>query len=208
MGQSARFWDKTAARYAAQPIKNEAVYERKLEITREYLRPDMEVLEFGCGTGSTAISHAPYVKHIQAIDFSSEMIEIARARAETARIQNVTFATATVDDLEAPDESFDAVLGLNVLHLLNDREAVIQKIYGMLKPGGVFVSSTVCLGNPWKLFRWVVPIGKSFGLLPQLTAFSPRELVQDLTSAGFSIEREWEPGTFKSIFIVAKKPDE
>ncbi len=91
MGQSAKFW---AASYAARPVGTEAVYERKLEIAREHFRPDMEVLEFGCGTGSTAISHAPYVKHIKAIDFSSEMIEIARAKAETAQVQNVTFATA------------------------------------------------------------------------------------------------------------------
>jgi ubiquinone/menaquinone biosynthesis C-methylase UbiE len=97
----------------------------------------MEVLEFGCGTGSTAISHAPYVKHIQAIDFSSEMIAIAQAKADSAQVQNVTFAPATIDDLKVPDESFDAVLGLNVLHLLNDREAVITKVYRMLKPGAV-----------------------------------------------------------------------
>jgi ubiquinone/menaquinone biosynthesis C-methylase UbiE len=206
--RSARFWDKTAARYAARPVGNEAVYERKLEITRAYFRPDMEVLEFGCGTGSTAIAHAPHVKHIHATDFSSEMIEIARTKADAAQVQNVTFETTTVDDLEASDESFDAVLGLNVLHLLKDREAVITKVYRLLKPGGVFVSSTVCLGRAWKLLGWIVPVGQFLGLMPQVRAMSTGELIQDLTSAGFSIDHEWEPGVFKSIFIVAKKPEE
>jgi cyclopropane fatty-acyl-phospholipid synthase-like methyltransferase len=44
----------------------------------------MELLEFGCGTGGTAIIHAPHVKHIRAIDISPRMIEIAKSRAEAA----------------------------------------------------------------------------------------------------------------------------
>jgi ubiquinone/menaquinone biosynthesis C-methylase UbiE len=207
MDQSAKFWDKTAERYAARPIANEAVYEKKLEKTREYFERDMEVLEFGCGTGSTAIAHAPFVKHIQAIDFSSNMIEIAQGRADAAGVRNVTFATATIDDLEAADETFDAVLGLNILHLLEDKEAVIAKVHKVLKHSGVFVTSTVCLGGAMKLLSWIVPIGKLFGLMPQLKAFSTQELRESLTRAGFTIDYQWVPGNGKSIFVVAKKTE-
>ena len=66
MDREARFWNKLADRYSRRPISDEATYEKKLEITRQYFRPDMEVLEIGCGTGTTAIAHAPYVKHILA----------------------------------------------------------------------------------------------------------------------------------------------
>ena len=72
MTQASKFWDKMAERYAKSPVADEESYQKKLQVTRDYFRPDMEVLEFGCGTGSTAIVHAPYVKHIQAIDVSSE----------------------------------------------------------------------------------------------------------------------------------------
>ena len=80
MSQPSRFWDKIADRYAKKPVSDEAAYQKKLRVTRDYLRPDMDVLEFGCGTGSTAITHAPFVKHIQAIDISSRMIEIAHGK--------------------------------------------------------------------------------------------------------------------------------
>jgi len=206
MNRSAAFWNKTAARYAASPVGNEAVYQKKLEITREYLRPEMEVLEFGCGTGSTAIEHAPFVKHIRAIDFSSEMINIAQQKAKDSQIQNVNFETATIYELDAPRESFDAVLGLNVLHLLDDRAAVIRSVHDVLKPGGVFVSSTVCLSGAWRLLAWIVPIGRFLGFMPQVRPMSTQKLIQEMTLAGFSIEREWEPGVFNSIFIVARKP--
>ena len=208
MDPSAKFRDRTAEKYAASPISNEAVYEKKLEKTREYFEPDMEVLEFGCGTGSTAIAHAPFVKHIRAIDFSSNMIEIAQGRADAAGVRNVTFATATIDDLAAADEAFDAVLALNILHLLKDKDAVVAKVHRMLKPGGVFVTSTICLGSAMKLLSWIVPIGKMFGLLPQVKAFSMQELRESLTSAGFTIDYQWEPGIARSIFVVAKKTEQ
>ena len=87
MDQSTNFWDKIAERHSKQPIADEATYQKKLQVTREYFQPDMEVLEFGCGTGSTAIIHAPYVKHIHAIDISSKMIEIAQGKADAEKSQ-------------------------------------------------------------------------------------------------------------------------
>ena len=80
MGED-RFWDRLAERYAQQPIADEVAYQTKLKVTRGYLRPDMDLLDFGCGTGGTAIIHAPYVRHIKAIDFSEAMLAIARGKA-------------------------------------------------------------------------------------------------------------------------------
>ena len=51
MDKSARFWDRIAERYSKRPISDEAAYQKKLQVTREYLRPDMELLEIGCGKG-------------------------------------------------------------------------------------------------------------------------------------------------------------
>ena len=97
MNRESEFWNKRADNYAKRPVSDEATYEKKLDITREYFRPDMEVLELGCGTGSTALAHAPYVKHILATDLSTRMIEIARDKAKAAGIDNVTFAAASAD---------------------------------------------------------------------------------------------------------------
>lgn len=59
MPQPSKFWDKMAERYSKRPVSDEAAYQKKLQITQEHLHPHMELLEFGCGTGSTAITHAP-----------------------------------------------------------------------------------------------------------------------------------------------------
>ena len=136
MHQPSKFWDKLVEGYAKRPVADEASYQKKLQVTRKYLRPDMEVLEFGAGTGSTAIAHAPYVKHIEAIDVSPKMIEIARGKADANNVENVTFRPSSIDELSAADQSFDAVLGLSILHLLDNKEEVISKVHRMLKPGG------------------------------------------------------------------------
>jgi len=206
MASETGFWDRHAKGYAKRPVADEASYQKKLAVTREYFRPDMDVLEFGCGTGSTAIVHAPYVKHIRATDISSKMIDIARRKAAAANVTNVTFEAIAIDDLEVPDESLDAVLGLSILHLLEDKETVIGSVHQMLKPGGVFVTSTACLGDTHKWFKPVGAIGHFLRLLPLVRVFTKQDLVTSLTDAGFDIAYNWQPAKGKAVFIVAKKP--
>jgi len=208
MNQSSKFWDRIAERYSKRPVADEAAYQKKLQVTREYFRPDTEVLEFGCGTGSTAISHSPYVKHIQAIDISSKMIEIARGKADQENVDNVTFEQSTIEEIHVPDQSLDAVLGLSILHLLDNKEKAVAKVHRMLKPGGVFVTSTTCIGDTMRLFKVIVPVGMFLGLMPLVKVFTTEDLVTCLTDAGFEIDHQWQPGKGTAVFIVAKKAAE
>ena len=205
MKTSPKFWDNIAERYSKQPIADEAAYQKKLQVTRQYFQPDMEVLEFGCGTGSTAILHAPYVKQIQAIDISSKMIEIAQDKAEAAKIKNITFQQSTIETFNASDQSFDIVLGLSILHLLEDKEGMIAKIHKMLKPGGLFITSTACLGDTMGWFRFIAPIGHFLGLLPLVKVFTVKDLEESLTNGSFEIDYQWQPGKGKAVFMIAKK---
>ena len=206
MKNPAKFWNKVAKRYARSPIKDEASYQKKLEVTQTYFKPGMNVLEFGCGTGGTARMHAPHVRHIRAIDFSENMVEIAKAKAKEENIANVEFEVASIDTLSVPDESFDAVLGLSILHLLENKEEIMEKIYKMLKPNGIFVTSTACLGDGMSFFRFIGPVGRFLGVLPFLDIFTQQELEEAIIHAGFKIDYNWHPeGKMKAVFIVAKK---
>ena len=208
MEQSTKFWDKIAERYSKQPIADEAAYQKKLRVTRQYFRPHMEVLEFGCGTGSTAIAHAPYVRHLQAIDISAKMIDIARRKAEAGNVTNVTFERSSIEAFRVPEQPLDAVLGLSILHLLENKEAAIAKVYRMLRPGGVFVTSTACLGDTvLKYIKLIAPIGELLGLMPRVKVFTTKELQDSLLAAGFQLDYQWQPGRGKAVFIVAKKAE-
>ena len=99
------------------------------------------------------------------------------------------------------------MLGLSILHLLDDRESAIAKVHDMLKPGGVFVSSTACLGDTMKWFRFVGPIGNALGLIPKVSVFSQDELLESIVDAGFEIDHLWRPTKGGAVFVVARKPE-
>jgi ubiquinone/menaquinone biosynthesis C-methylase UbiE len=207
MSDAARFWDKRAEKYALRPVSDTATYERKLEITRGYFRPDSDVLELGCGTGSTALAHAPYVRHILATDISSAMIDIARRKAGAENIENVTFETRAAADHDLGESRFDVIMAHNLLHLLEDPEAVIAAAHRGLKPGGVFVSSTACIGDMSWYFRLIAPVGHFLRLIPLVKVFSQAELKQSQVAAGFEIDHEWLPKKNAAVFMVAVKSD-
>jgi SAM-dependent methyltransferase len=202
MANKPDFWNRVADRYARSPIKDEATYRHKLEATQALMRADMRVLEFGCGTGGTAIHHAPHVAEYRAMDISERMIEIARAKDGADRVK---FEVVDFDDLPLDPASLDMVLGLSILHLLQDPAATISRVHSALKPGGFFVSSTACVGA-MPLLRVIAPIGQFFGKIPHLSYFTEDGLRDMIRGAGFEIVEDWQPKKRDALFIVARKP--
>ncbi len=195
-----------AQKYARSKIADEDAYQRKLAMTQALFTDEMKVLEFGCGTGSTAIIHAPFVKHYHATDISSEMLKIARQKLEATQINNLYFEVTTLESTVKSGDRFDAVLGHSVLHLVNDMPETVQQAYDVLEPGGLFVSSTVCMRDSFWFVWPLVPVGKLLGLFPTIQFFSRKTLEATLESVGFSIEQSWQPKKRAAVFLIARKP--
>ncbi|MFT5340875.1 MAG: ubiquinone/menaquinone biosynthesis C-methylase UbiE [Paracoccaceae bacterium] len=199
------FWDWIANRYSKIQINDETAYQTKLEITREHLTPDSRVLEFGCGTGSTALAHAAYAKDIWATDVSHRMIAIAQSKAKALNVDNVAFEQVDIESLTAPDGSFDMVMGHSILHLLDEKEAAIARVFDLLKPGGVFVTSTVCIGNSLWFIKPFLMAGRLIGVLPLIRLLTKDGLEKSMTDAGFEIDQSLAMSNTKVAFIVARK---
>lgn len=207
MHDDARFWNRIAKRYAKSPVADQASYEYKLQKTRDLLTPDMEVLEIGCGTGTTALIHAPYVRHIRATDISENMIAIAREKAEEQGMENVSFEVSAIGKLQVADSSLDMVQAHSILHLLDNREDVIRQVYQMLKPGGLFVTSTVCLQDGYRFLKPVLPILRLIGFAPRNVNFlTSAQLEQEFTDAGFVTEFRWQKVPKHPLFAILRKP--
>ncbi len=206
MGQ-ATFWNLIAKRYSKASIADQESYEKKLAITREYLTPESEVLEFGCGTGSTALLHAPHVKHILATDVATKMISIAEEKRVQGGVDNVSFEVNDLDGLVAGGGQYDVVLGLNILHLLDDLDAALAQVAALTREGGVFISSTACLQGKYKTVRTIGAFFRLLGLFPSLNAFSENQLLEAHRRAGFSIEVQWAPEDGDVVFVVARKQE-
>ncbi len=206
MVKAVDFWDKRAESYAKSPVGDEETYKEKLETTQRYFDTDSQVFEFGCGTGTTALHHAPFVGNIIATDISPNMIEIARNKAADADIGNIQFQCSTLEDFEAADSSFDVVMAHNILHLLEDPERAIKIVYQLLKPGGVFVTSTVCLADSFSHWRILLLVGKIFGKLPYVNVLERETLKGYFSDTGFELDLEWNRKK-QAAFIVLKKPE-
>lgn len=206
MQATVKFWDRIAPKYAKTPIRDMRVYERKLEITQQYLNRDMDVLEFGCGTGSTAIHHAPFVRTYNGTDIAPGMIRIAEKKLCDSEIKNVEFSVGTLQTAITQGQTFDAVLGLNVLHLMPDWPAQIEAIHALVRPGGLFISSTVCLKDrvPW--LRFVAPLLRMMRIFPELVFFDKKTFRNQITQTGFTVLEDWTPDSSPATsFVICRK---
>jgi ubiquinone/menaquinone biosynthesis C-methylase UbiE len=207
--KTAKLWDRFADGYSKQPIKDEEAYQKKLKVTQSYFKPTDSVLEFGCGTGSASIIHSPYVQKILATDISPKMIEIAQKKATDAGVTNVEFKQESINKLQLPEQSQNVVLGMSILHLLDNKEEAMRKVHSWLKPGGYFITSTICIsdmGTSSQLFmKSVFPVAKFFGMVPSVYCFTKTELKESLKNNGFDIVYEWQPNKDAATFLVGKK---
>ena len=122
-------------------------------------------------------------------------------------IGNVTFHNTTITNVSFESETFNAICAYNILHLLDDRRAVLNMILDLLKPGGLFISTTPCLGDSRVPFQFLLPIVKLFGRAPAVQVFSFQELNDNLLDAGFvEIMKRKVSSDKTNAFLVAAKP--
>lgn len=208
--RKARFWDRSARKYAAATMADPAGYERSLQRVQALLSPQVRVLELGCGTGSTALRLAPGTAAYRGTDVSAQMIAIAREKLAAQPVAGLSFEVADAEALPAGTAGYDAMLAFSLLHLVSDLDATLQALMPALKPGGLLISKTPCLGEMNPLIpRLVVPLMRALGLAPPVLRLDADRLVAALQRQGLrveAVERHASRGTDFRPFIVARKP--
>ena len=211
MKDAATFWDRAAAKYAASPISDPAAYEATLERTKAALRPDMQVLEIGCGTGSTAIDLSPHVAALRGTDISPEMVRIAQDKARAEGVDNLHFEVADAAQAVAGAGDRQAVLAFNILHLVPEAETLLSDLHRVLPGGALFISKTPCIAEPSigvkrHLIALMVPLLQMLNKAPFVRRFSFMSLESAIRGAGFEIV-ETTTGPAMSRYVVARRPD-
>lgn len=212
MQDAQKFWDKAAEKYAKSPIGDMDSYEYTMARTKTYLKENDRVLEVGCGTGSTALLLSENAAHITASDLSGNMIAIAKRKALEQDVSNVSFVASDLFGDAIGKRTYDVVLALNLIHLVKDTPAAMQRFSDLVAPGGYFISKTVCKpgkGTPLKfrLILMVLPLMQWLGKAPFVKFMEIQELESHVTQAGFKIiETGNHPIAPPSRYIVAKKP--
>ena len=144
------------------------------------------VVDLGCGGGLdvflAAAKVGPTGKAI-GIDMTADMLNLARANALKAGVQNVEFHEARIDQLPLPEGSVDCVISNCVINLAPDKAAVFREIARVLKPGGRLAVSDIALKKslPAELGQDMMAyVGCIAGAIPI------EEYKRELLKAGFS----------------------
>lgn len=162
------FWEKLFSIWYGKREVN-------LVVSRLGLKKDSVVLDFGCGSGTTAIDVAKKSKRVVAVDISQKQLEKALSKAKKSKLPNIAFVKE--DSADFPKNSFDAVVCVGVLEYLDKPKTALRKIFRTLKPGGTFS---------------FLSFGKSFGL-PANDFLENEQKISHLFSGlgvSFSIRKE------------------
>ncbi|MGS5085287.1 class I SAM-dependent methyltransferase [Hydrogenophaga sp. A37] len=208
--RKARFWDRIARKYAADPIADMAGYEATLRRVKGLLSTDQDVLEIGCGTGTTALRLAPHTRRLLTTDVSASMIDIAIEKLAAQPVPQLSFAVADADAPVFGQAKFHRVLAFNLLHLVSDLDQALALAVQTLRPGGLLISKTACISEMNPLIPYLaLPLMRAIGKAPHVLCFNGDALVSAMEQQGLeivSVERHGTRGKDIRVFIVARKP--
>ena len=211
MNKSEVFWNKASKNYDKTEERFEYIHKKARENTKKYLKDSYIVMDYGCGTGTASCEFSSQVKEIQGIDISSEMIRMAKEKAVVSKIDNIHFEKADLFEDKFQNESFDVILAFNMLHTVPNPQNVVYRTNDLLKPDGIFISVTPCLGQKMSflvnLQIQLVRILCKFGVIPiSIRRIKSSDIDILLAKGEFEVIESEE--IFKgasSYFVAAKK---
>ena len=124
-----RFWERYGAR----------------TIARAGLQPGARVLDVCSGSGASAIAAAHGVGplgSVLAVDLSSSLLALARAKAGKRGLANIDFRVGDMTSLAFPEESFDAIVVVFGIFFAPDMSEQVRLLHRMLRPGGTLAITT------------------------------------------------------------------
>ena len=110
----------------------------RAELVTNGLEAGQVVLDFGCGVGSYTIPAAQIVGDeglVYALDMHPLAIRAVESRAQEADLSNIRTILSN-GDTALPDGSVDFVLLYDVLHSVPEKQALLEELRRVLKPGG------------------------------------------------------------------------
>lgn len=135
------------------------------------------------------------------------MLEFVKRQAKDNSIENINYIKTSIFDQRFKDEKFDAILAFNVLHYIEDMPSFIKKIHGLLKPNGIFISSTACLIEKRSFLRYLVLFPEKLGIMPKTNFYKGIELENLIKDGDFDLIKSERLSKLPEYFMVARQSE-
>jgi C_GCAxxG_C_C family probable redox protein len=129
--QSAANWDNEPRRIELMKSIGEAIL-REVHPTQE-----MDVLDYGCGTGLVGLFLLPHVRSVTGADSSSGMLDVLRTKIAKGGVNGMTTKELDLEKQPIPQERFHMIVSSMVMHHVANLERVLLAFHEMLSPDGV-----------------------------------------------------------------------
>ncbi|PWY75455.1 UbiE/COQ5 methyltransferase [Aspergillus heteromorphus CBS 117.55] len=108
-----------------------------------YLKPDMTILDIGCGPGSITVDFARHVPsgHVTGVEYVADPLEQARSLASSKHVTNIDFQVADIHALPFPDNTFDLVHVHQVLQHISDPVLALREMRRVAKSHGGIIAA-------------------------------------------------------------------
>ena len=170
-------WDRVAPLYdLAVNTLNRRVYYGTGSAVARLIRPGDTVLECACGTGTITAAIAPACARVVATDYSEGMLK--QAGKKLARYPNVVVEQADITHLRYADNSFDAVVAANVIHLLPEPGDALKDLKRVTRPGGTIIVPT-----------YVIPKKRAHTIFLKL-----------ISRCGIHFQEHFDPASYRAFF--------
>jgi SAM-dependent methyltransferase len=167
----------------------------------------LEVLDLGCGDGTTAVPAARLGADVLGVDIASNLVEAGNARAQSLGLTNCRFQEGDASDLsELEDDSFDLVVSIFGAMFAPRPVDVAKEVVRVTRPGGRIVMGNWIPNDP-TLVAQILKISSSYSPPPPEGFVSPMtwgvedNVVERFASAGVPEEKiSFERGTYTFNF--------
>jgi demethylmenaquinone methyltransferase / 2-methoxy-6-polyprenyl-1,4-benzoquinol methylase len=166
-------------------------------VSRIEARPDDTVLDVACGTGAVALELVRrYGCRVVAVDQSSEMLAIARARVG----DNIELREARAEALPFEDASFDGLTFTYLLRYVDDPGATMRELARVVRPGGKIAMLEFSIPrNPLARISWEAYVRLGLPLAGRLISLGWAEVGRFL---GPSIRGFWERWPLEQLLVL------
>jgi ubiquinone/menaquinone biosynthesis C-methylase UbiE len=136
MNSSKRDFDKEAASWDTPPRVKLAVDISKAILGHLQLKSDMDVLDFGCGTGLVTFPLNHLVHSITGVDSSKGMLEVFRGKVQRERVDNIKTLHLDLAKGDTVSGRYHAIISSMTFHHVKDTKNLLEQFYRILLPGG------------------------------------------------------------------------
>jgi ubiquinone/menaquinone biosynthesis C-methylase UbiE len=137
MNPEKRNFDREAATWDQEPRRVKLASDIARAIAEEVKpSPEMDVLDFGCGTGLLTLALQPLVRSITGIDSSPGMLEVLKTKVASQKLPNVNIHCLDLEQGATLPGSYDLVVSSMTLHHIREIGPLLGQFYRLLRPTG------------------------------------------------------------------------